>query len=381
MVVYPDPTCYYPAMRLGCAAALIDGEFVPGDVEVDSGRISRVGLSPPGKAGLATPGLVDLQVNGFAGVDFAYADPAGYQHAGHELAPHGVTAYQPTLVSLPIDHYPDALANALDAQRLMTAPRLLGVHLEGPFLAEEWAGAHDRANLIAPDTGTAAGLLMSGPVGYMTLAPERPGALELISWLVDQGIVVALGHSGADADTAHAGFDRGASAVTHIFNAHRRWGHRDPGLAGAGLTRPGVVVQVIPDHAHLAPETLLMVFAAAGGRVAVVTDAVAAAGIGPGRHRLAGREVVVSERGTARLADGTIAGSTLTMDQAVRNLIEIGIGQSVAIGAATTVPARLVGRPELGTLAPGSPADLVVWSDRIEVRTTMVAGEIVFDAG
>ncbi|MEX0659982.1 MAG: N-acetylglucosamine-6-phosphate deacetylase [Egibacteraceae bacterium] len=365
------------ARRLGVAAALVDGQLVRGDVATADGLVRQVGLSGSGR-GLAVPGFVDLQVNGFAGTDFLAADTAGYHAAGEALLACGVTAFQPTFVSSPTETYAAALPAAAAAQASLQAPRLLGVHLEGPFLAPEFAGAHDPAHLVEPDVGRAQRLCEQGPVTAMTVAPERRGGLELVEHLVRRGVVVALGHSAADAATAHAAFNRGARAITHIHNAQRRWQARDPGLAGVALVRRDVVVQAVVDGVHLAPETVLAAVRLAHRRFALVTDAIEAAGMPAGRYRLGDRTVDVAD-GAARLAEttpagGTLAGSVLTMDAAVRNLVDLGLPVADAVDAATRVPAGLAGRPELGTLRPGTPADVAVLDDTLHVTRTLVAG-------
>jgi N-acetylglucosamine-6-phosphate deacetylase len=360
-------------MRLGVRGALVDGAIVRGDVAVEDGVVVAVGLGPPGRDVLAVPGFVDVQVNGFGGVDAAAADLDGYAAMAAALARTGVTAFQPTLVSLPEAAYAEPLAAAAAAAAKGLDVRLLGVHLEGPFLAPGRHGAHDPRNLVAPDRALARRLVGAGPVTHVTVAPELPGALDLIDDLVAAGVTVACGHSDADAETAHAAFDRGARAVTHLFNAMRPFGHRDPGIGGAALARPGVVVTVIADGVHLADETLAVVQRATRGRLALVTDAIAAAGIGDGSTVLGDRTVEV--RGMeARLADGTLAGSVVTMDHSVRLLHAAGASLEDAAGAATRVPAALARHPELGTLAPGSPADVTVLDDALHVTRTLLAG-------
>lgn len=366
-------------MRLGVRAAIVDGQFVAGDVAIDDGHVTAVGVRPPGAHGLAVPGFVDVQINGFAGVDFVAGDLDGYRRAAAPLAATGVTAYQPTFISSPLDVYWPALAEARAATSLRAGPRVLGVHLEGPFLARRWAGAHDPANIIDPDLGLAAKLCAAGPVTHMTLAPERPGGLELVARVVAAGVVVALGHCDADAPTAYAAFDRGARAVTHLYNAQRRWRPRDPGVAGAGLTRNDVTVTAIVDGVHLAAETACQAFVAARGRFALVTDAIEAAGLGEGTYRLGDRTVEVTGD-AVRLADGTLAGSALSMDRAVRNLAALGVPLTEAVAAASTVPARLLGRADLGVLRPGLPADVVVLDDALQVTRTLVAGAEVHAA-
>jgi N-acetylglucosamine-6-phosphate deacetylase len=356
---------------------LVGDGVVPGDVVVEDGKIAEVGSRPAGRRGLAVPGFVDVQVNGFAGADFLVADLDGYRAAGRAMAAAGVTAYQPTYICLPDAAYAPALATAAEAQRLDGLPRLIGVHLEGPFLSPDRIGAHDPGNTRLPDIDRAAELLSLGPVGYTTIAPELPGAVDLIRYFVEAGVVVALGHSDAEAGTAIAGFDAGARAVTHLFNAQRPWRHRDPGIAGAALVRDDVTLTIILDGNHLAPETVEMIRRTAPGRIALITDAISAAGRPPGEHLLGDRTVTVTD-GVARLADGTLAGSVLTMDQAVRNFVDLGASVAEAVGAATSVPALLLSRSELGSLEPGTPADVVVLDDALSVQRTLVAGAEVY---
>lgn len=324
------------------------------------------------------PGFVDLQVNGFAGVDFSSCDLDGYRTAGAALAATGVTAYQPTYICLPPEAYGPALAVAAAARGMSGAPRLIGVHLEGPFLSPRRIGAHDPANTRHPDVGWAARVLDTGVISFATVAPELPGAVALIRHLVSANVTVSLGHSDADAAAAAAGFDAGASAVTHLFNAQRPWGHRDPGIAGVALGRDDVTVTVILDGNHLAPETVEMVRRCAPRRTALITDAISGARCPPGQYSLGGRVVHVAG-GLARLADGTLAGSVLTMDQAVRNFIDLGASPGEAIAAATEVPSRLLGRPDIGSLAPGTPADVVVMDDALQVRRTLIGGQVVWE--
>ncbi|CAN5694247.1 N-acetylglucosamine-6-phosphate deacetylase [soil metagenome] len=366
-------------MRLGVREAKVGDAMFPGDVTIEDGLVTAIGVSPGGARGLAAPGFVDLQVNGFGGVDFLATDADGYRTAGEALARTGVTAHQPTFISSPWKSYEDALAVARALEPAPGGPRILGVHLEGPFISPRWAGAHNPANIIEPDLEAAGRLCSMGPVTYVTLAPEIPGALELIDFLIERNIVVACGHCDADAPTAHAAFDRGARALTHIYNAQRRWQSRDPGVAGAALVRPDVTVQAIVDLVHLAPEAAYAAFLAARGRFAIVTDAIMAAGLQDGSYRLGDQAISVAD-GAARIGDGTLAGSVSTMDAAVRNLVSLGASLSDALDAASRVPAELVGRSDLASLRPGAPADIVVLDDSLAVRRTLVGGAEVFAA-
>ncbi len=358
-------------MRLGVEAALVDGRLVRGDVEVNDGLVARYGIRRGnGRRGLAAPGFVDLQVNGFGGVDFATADAAAYERAGEALLETGVTAYLPTFITAP----EEALVAALrEVPRATPGPRVLGAHVEGPFLAAARMGTHLLEGRRDPDAALLERLLAAGPVRLVTLAPELPGALELIDVLGSHGVAVSCGHTEATAEEAEAAFDRGALTVTHLFNAMRPFRHRDPGIAGAALVRDDVIVQLILDGHHVAPETALLVWRAAGGRLALVTDAMAGAAQGDGRYRLGDVEVEV-RGGSARSAEDVLAGSVLTMDQAVRNLHALGVPLAEALGAATAVPARVVGA-DVGSLRRGGPADVVVLDDNLEVARVLVGGE------
>src|SRR4029079_1955142 len=226
-----------------------------------------------------------------------------------------------------------------------------------------------------PDVDLLERILAAGPVRLYTLAPELPAALELVDLLVARGVVVSAGHSDANADEANAAFDRGVGTVTHLFNAMRPFNHRDPGVAGVALARPDVTVQIILDGVHLAPDTVRLVWLAAGGRLALVTDAVAAAGIsGDGSYRLGDVSVEVRNGVVRRDGDGVLAGSVLTMIEAVRNLHALGVPLEAALGAATTVPARVIGA-DVGRIEVGGPADVVVLSEELEVERVLVGGE------
>lgn len=357
-------------MRLGVGAALVEGRLVPGDVEIADGRVARVGLSSANGTGIAAPGFVDLQVNGFAGVDFFSADAEGYRRAGDALLESGVTAYQPTFITSPENELTAALR---EVPQNGSAPHIIGAHLEGPFIAPERLGTHPVESRRDPDCGLLERLLAAGPVSHVTLAPELQGAHELMDLLRARGVTVSCGHSNATAIEAREAFARGAKTVTHIFNAMRPFAAREPGLAGAALFSPDVVVQVILDGVHLADDTARLVWQAAPGRVALVTDAISATGVGDGSYTLAGVDFDV-EDGVARRADRVLAGSTVPMMEAVRNLVALGALVDAALAAATEVPARIAGRPDLGTLQPGARADVVVLDDSLEIVRVLVGG-------
>lgn len=375
-------------MRLGVAKALVAGELVDGDVEVVDGRVAAIGVGAPSGSKIAAPGFVDLQVNGYAGVDFSAPGEDGYATAGAALLRDGVTAFQPTLVSAPVEEMVAALGGIEShLEESPVAPWIIGTHLEGPFLSTERPGAHDRDALLVPDLAVLERLLAAGPVTQVTLAPELPRASDLIDALVARDIVVSCGHTEADAITAHAAFDRGATAVTHLFNAMRRPAPRDPGIAFAALGRDDVFVTLIADGHHLADDTVRAAARAAGDRLVLISDAVAAAAAPDGDYTLGGSVTIRSVDGVVRtlaapplgslghiVAPGALAGSTLTMLDAVRNLHSLGLPLAAALRAATEAPARMARRPDLGRIEAGARADLVVLDDALELSQVLFAG-------
>jgi N-acetylglucosamine-6-phosphate deacetylase len=339
-------------MQLGVAHALVDGALVPGDVRVEDGKVAAVGLAGSGR-GIAAPGFVDVHIHGFAGVDFATADRDGYRRATDALLECGVTTFRPSFVTASEEELVAALREV---------PPGLGAHLEGPFIAPTRLGMHPADARRDPDVELLERLLAAGPVAQVTLAPELPGALALVDLLVARGIAVACGHSDATAAEAYAAFDRGARHVTHLFNAMRPFTHRDPGIAGAALTRDDVFVELILDGHHLSEEAVRIALRSAPARIALVTDALAAAGMGDGDWRMGPQQVVVRD-GVARLENGVLAGSVLTMPRAIRELVRIGASVEQALFAASR-----------RSLEPGSPADVVVLDDALDVHVVLLGG-------
>lgn len=357
-------------MRLGVEAALVRGELVPGDVDVEDGVVTAVGLANGSRGCVAVPGFVDLQVNGFAGVDFLAASRADYARAGDALLEGGVTAFQPTFITAPESTLLEALREVPEDG---STPHVLGAHVEGPFLSPERLGTHPLAWRRDPDLALLQRLLDAGRVTQLTLAPELAGADALIEHALERGVVVAAGHTNATAEEANSAFDHGVSTVVHLFNAMRPFRSRDPGIVGVALTRRDVTVQLIVDGHHLAEETVRLIWAAAGGRAALVTDATAGAGGGAGLYQLGDVEIEVAN-GVPVREDGVLAGTVLTMLDAVRNLHALGVPFEEAVGAATEVPARILRRPDLGVLEPGGRADVVVLDDRLEISRVLCGG-------
>jgi len=263
-------------MRLGVAGAVIAGGLVAGDVEVQDGVITRAGISPAG-TGYALPGLIDLQANGYGGVDFNEAGHDDFLTALRVLKRDGVFAVQPTIITDSVENVVRQL-KVIDAVRAdpAAACQIVGVHAEGPFLSPHHRGVHRTEYLRAPDRAVVEAFLAAGPLRTITIAPELDHAAEVTAWCARQGLIVQAGHSGASVEQAHALFDSGARAVTHLFNGMADFRRRDPGLPGVTLTRPDVQIQLIADHVHSAPEVVQVALAVAEARTMLVTDSSAA---------------------------------------------------------------------------------------------------------
>lgn len=351
-------------------AVVLDGVPTEGWIAMDGERVVDRGSTrtPRGAVDLGdaivAPGLIDLQCNGLGSVDFASASADEWHAAQRALVHHGVTALCPTLVTAPLDTYDRMLGAAAEA-RSETAPgeaTLLGVHLEGPFLGGA-PRAHDPALVRPVDVDWLDALLSRHPglVRVVTLAPEADAALAGTAFLVDAGVVVALGHTTAPFSDAVAAADAGASMVTHLFNGMAPWHHREPGVAGAALTDARLTPTVIADLVHVHPAVLRVVFAAS--RVATVSDSV-------------GNSGGLDERdGAAYLRDGTLAGASTQLDGALANLVAAGVPWLDALTSMTSTPARLIGATDRGTLRPGSVADVVALEpETLAVQRVWVRG-------
>ena len=367
------------------------GVLAPGYLSVQGGVIAEVGEGPPAGepdldlgTGVLVPGLVDLQVNGYYGVDLADCDPDGWALVARRLPETGTTAFLPTFITAPVPTLATALRSAAKAAEAVTAgARVLGVHLEGPFLSPARAGAHRRDWIVPPSPGAVAELLDAGQglLRLVTLAPEADGALAAIGTLAAAGVLVSVGHSDATAAEVAAGAAAGARMVTHLFNAQRGLHHREPGVVGQALTDQRLTSGLIVDLSHVSAAACAIAFAAAPGRICLVTDAAACAGMPPGRYLLGGQPVDLPPGGGAPVRPGgTLAGSALRMDQAVGNAVAVGLGLPEAVAAASRIPADLIGRPDLGRLAAGAVADLAWLGDDLRARATWVNGAQVYGA-
>jgi len=353
---------------------------------VDDGAVlepSPGGLGGPGAATidatglLVAPGLIDLQINGGFGHDL-WSRPEAMWDLARLLPRSGVTAFLPTIVSSPPERVEAAMAALGRRPPGPVGAEPLGLHLEGPMLAPDRRGAHDEHHLRPPDPAIVSGWTRDRGVALVTLAPELPGAAAVIRLLCEAGVVVSAGHSGATGEEAAQAVADGVSLVTHLFNAMAPIHHRRPGLAGYTLATPALTAGLIADGIHVDPLMVAAAWRAIGpDRLVLVTDAVAAMGRPHGTHRFDHRTVVSDERGV-RQADGTLAGSNLTLDAAVRNLVAFaGCDRERAIRTVTSTPARALGLSDRGRLEPGALADLVLLDPELRVVMTVRAGRPV----
>ncbi|WP_431278045.1 N-acetylglucosamine-6-phosphate deacetylase [Leifsonia poae] len=322
-----------------------------------------------------TPGFVDIHGHGGGGASFD--DGPESIRTGMDLHQrHGTTRFVVSLVTAPVDALAERVAAV--AALMPGDPRILGSHLEGPFLDVAHKGAHDPALLRSATPADIERLLAAadGTLRQVTLAPELPGGLDAVRAFHEAGVSVAVGHTGADYQQTLDAFAAGASILTHAFNGMDGIHHRAPGPVAAATHTPGVTLEIVNDGVHVHPEVVRMAFAAAPGRVALITDAMAAAGSTDGDYILGSLAVTVRD-GVARLAEGgSIAGSTLTLDDALRRAVyEVGVSVEDAVRALTEIPATAVGRGhDLGRLAPGYAADAVLLDPDFTVRSVWTAG-------
>lgn len=346
-------------------------------LRVEDGRIVELGEGPmPGRAyAVIMPGFIDLHCHGGGGGSYTSGDPESIASAAATHLSHGTTTSHASLVSAEYDELESQIRALIP---FVDDGTFQGIHLEGPWISPRYCGAHDPSTLRAPDAHDVARIIDAGGgrITMVTIAPELPGAIAAIARIVDAGAIAAVGHTGADADLARAAVDAGATVATHLFNAMPPLLSRDSGPVGVLLADERVTPEIIADGVHVDPEVIALTLAAAGGRAALVTDAMAGAGGPDGRYRIGHLEVVV-EDGVARLkGGGSLAGSTLLMDAAVRRSIRLG-GRTVmeASEAASAAPAAAMGLVDRGRVGIGMRADLVALDDDLQVTRVMRAGE------
>jgi N-acetylglucosamine-6-phosphate deacetylase len=359
------------------------GQVTEAVIVIENGTIARVapGLDTSAdvvvRDGVIAPGFVELQINGAYGSDFT-TDAGSIVEVSARLPATGVTAFLPTIITSPFDGYPRLLAQSREAVREARGAEVLGVHLEGPYLSPRRPGAHDPSLLRAIDVDEILTWAAPDIVRIVTLAPELPGAFDAIRSLRARGMIVSAGHSAATYEEALAAFDAGIVMGTHLYNAMSPLGQREPGLMGA-LLMSSVPVDLIADGIHSHPAMLKLAYECKGAAgIAIVTDAMEAMGMPAGTYRLGDRTVTVDGT-TARLADGTLAGSILTLDGGVRKMVEAtGCTLNEALAMVSSTPARIIGLTRKGRIAAGCDADLAILDATGSVAQTWARGEQVY---
>lgn len=358
-----------------------DFRLVQGDIEIEDGKILRVGKDLPRKeedlavdcAGSYTvvPGFVDVHIHGCAGADTCDATREALEAMAAFLLAHGVTSFCPTTMTTSRETIQAALLAAKD---MMDHPmeggaRVVGVNMEGPFIAKERKGAQKEEDILPPDFPLFQRFYeeSGGIVRLVDLAPEQPGGLDFVE-KASQLCTVSIAHTTADYDQAKAAFDKGVTHATHLFNAMSGLHHRKPGVVGAVFDDSRVRGELICDGFHIHPAVLRAAFQLLGDRALIVSDSMRANGMPEGEAFDLGGQMVTVHQGKALLPDGTIAGSVTNLHQEIKNLVSFGVPFEQAVKAATLLPARAIGLDgEIGSIAPGKRADLVVLDENLDI--------------
>jgi N-acetylglucosamine-6-phosphate deacetylase len=325
------------------------------------------------------PGLIDVHVHGGDGHDTMDATPAAIHGMARFFARHGVTSYYPTTMTDTGDAIQRALENVAACPQPEDGAQHLGVHVEGPYLSAHYPGAQPPTHFRPPQPAEYAAWMQTGVVRLMTVAPELDGALPMIEELAAQGVEFAAGHTNATFDEVGRSAGCGLRQVTHTFNGMRPLHHREPGILGAALTDDRLYAQIIADGVHNHPAMVKLLFRAKGvRRTLLITDAMSATGLPDGDYRLGAQAVTVQD-GIARIPAGNLAGSTLTLDRAVRNAMAwTKLSLAEVLPAATATPAEAMRLSAKGRLAPGMDADIVLLDAQYTVSLTMVAGRVIY---
>jgi N-acetylglucosamine-6-phosphate deacetylase len=382
MLLIKGATIFTPTERLeGYDLFAVDGEIVRLEPQVEGGNHTD-GMILDARGCYLAPGFIDLQINGGFGYDFT-ANPETIWKVGEGLLPFGVTSYLPTIVTSPLGTIAAAQEVLLHGRpRKYFGAQPLGLHVEGPFLNPERKGAHNSRHLRLPNLQDYTQISRESGVLLVTLAPELPGAAVVIQALTTRGVTVSAGHSMATYEEGINAFDQGIRYGTHIFNTMPPFTQFKPGLVGALLDDPRPCVGLIADGIHVHAAVVRAIWGSVGPqRLTLVTDAIAALGMPPGRYEIGDLQIIVTER-TSRLENGILAGSILTMDTAIRNLIDMtGCTIGEALQTVTTNPAEVIKMSaHLGEIAVGKRADLVLLNQEMEVLATICAGKIGYQS-
>lgn len=358
-------------------------------VGIENGKIVKMDTTPISthkqyqqidcKGHRLIPGMIDVHIHGANGFDMMDGHEESIQEVSRTCASTGCTSFLATSVSSTIE---DLLAMIDSVKRVVgheVGAKIAGIHLEGPYLNPIRKGMQNEKYLRHPDIEEMKMIFKEAGslIKMVTIAPELPGGMELISFLKEQGVIISIAHSDATYEEAKKAFKAGASHVTHCFNGMRPIHHRDPGIVVAAFEEEHVSLQAIVDHIHLHPAIIRLMHRSKGAEgIVLITDALQAMGMGDGNYIFGGHHVTVTN-GVARLYDGTLASSTVTMNEALQYTVETGISLTDAVQMASTTPARILDLQQKGAIAVGMDADLVLVDDAFQVQWTMIDGQIL----
>lgn len=376
-------------VRIATETGCIDN----GSLLIENGRITTVYEDAPvfpdgtlivdGLGKLLIPGMVDVHIHGANGYDMMDGTTRSIQEVSKACAATGCTSFLATSVTSELEALLHMIDNVKQVMGGEEGALIAGIHAEGPYLNVNRKGMQNEAYLRHPDLAEMGMILerAGSTIRMVTVAPELPGGMEMVSFLHKSGIVVAVAHSDATYEEAKEAFRLGASHITHCFNGMRPIHHRDPGLVVAAFEEPKVTLQAIVDHVHLHPAIVRMMHRMKGPEgMVLITDALQAMGLGDGEYEFGGHQVRVQD-GIAQLHDGTLASSTVTMNEALRNTVELGIPLSEAVRMASTTPADVLGLDSKGRIAKDMDADLVLLDSNFDVEWTMIGGRVVYRRG
>ncbi|MGD0963683.1 MAG: N-acetylglucosamine-6-phosphate deacetylase [Candidatus Acidiferrales bacterium] len=378
------PRILTPHEELSDGVIIVEGTQITGLGHRDEIRVPS-GATDFMATGLTiVPGFVDVHIHGAGGHDVMEADARALDRITSTVARHGTTSMLATTVTAPVEdtcRSLEGIARYIRSRQQVESNRLaaeiLGIHLEGPFISPVQRGVHSPAAISEPSVAILEKFLAAsdGLVKILTLAPELPGALELIEFAIAAGLVIGMGHTDADYDQARAAIQAGARHAVHTYNAMRAFLHRDPGILGAIMTDPEVTAEIIADGVHVAVAAIQVLMGSKGfDTVLLVSDGIAATGMPDGTYRLGNSDVDV-QAGVARNSEGKLAGSTLTLDRAIRNVVAYGVPLLEAVRMATVLPARRLGiAGKKGVIAPGADADIVALTPDLRVAAVMTRG-------
>lgn len=381
-VIIQNGTVYTPDQKVDGLAILISGGKISALIPTNELIPEKTDYVIDAAGMWVVPGMIDIHVHGSDGVDTMDSTRAAYSQMSRFFAKHGVTAFLPTTVSASKQDTLDAIHCVQSVMGVEDGAQILGIHLEGPFLNKKFRGAQPEQHLREVDPDEYSEWIRSGVVRMVTIAPEYPGMKSFILEGLRKGIHFAVGHSGASFEEVAAAVDLGLRHATHTFNGMLGFNHREPGVVGCVLTDDRVFSQIIVDGNHVHPAAIRLLLKAKGiERTVLITDAMRAAGMPDGEYLLGGDEKVIVQGGIARTKTGSLAGSTLTMDNAIRNYVHFtGLPFERALPSATRVPATAIGiEKQKGSIAVGMDADIVLLDSDMNVRLTLVAGRVVYN--